>query len=719
MWRRFLRLTKELANRKNDCSDLMFLSHHMFVSPLREILEDVQNQGVNTLNPESDISLTCFSVPFDIDQPFFTSINERPPSPTNSAISFFGSKSENEIRTVTNSESTDTGSSQWLNTTQLSSEERLFLVETIHTILSKQTFSDQTPSTLSSRSLTVPHLQPLSHSPLFFSSSIFDLDDTSLTDCLGQLAKLAQYDQISNHCELSQSFVDGLVSCLGSSNKILSNRARLVMTRHFPLFFPFLLSHVDSLSRTLSEGTSEERAFAIQVMGRAIETGFTPKWISEAIIHQICQTSYVDPRQFIDALLILSVQQSFPSFHHHSPTLVESFGVFVDASMDMTSRLWESHAKEDTSEPFLRNACLSLFVYHTFAFSRRHNLSCLEEVVELLLHPHFFSFELKFLHYTSILFLQTFPFDLLFERMIRSCQFADVLRGLHWWIDHVVSRSFPLRDLFSTLHPFFLRGFHQILLHPPPPSSSEARQLSELYKTIQELFVRFAKSPFNSLLPHLFPVENLLTMRAQLLTVNLWSDNLLIDDLFVISFTSFTPFGECHALRSIFAILCLPGVQSEVQSILELLEHIAVVSSHSLPLQFDSPLLAFVQTLHPLISASREEIRWFFEIVKISPARIGPTPLWTETNALDTDKSLIDLHHAPHFILQWLHPFHLTTTLKNLLSLSPVQVSLALLALSRTVAASSKACLWLIYCNAVDVVVEIGSRHEIIGEALN
>ncbi|KAK2941746.1 hypothetical protein BLNAU_23327 [Blattamonas nauphoetae] len=122
----------------------------------QDLLQLIQNQLLSHLHSSS--------VPFDADQRFFTSVNERPPSPPNSALSFFGSESGNEMRTVSNSESTGTGTSQWTNTTQLSSKERLFVVETIHTILSKQPNSDRTPSTLASRPSPNPPLQPLSHS---------------------------------------------------------------------------------------------------------------------------------------------------------------------------------------------------------------------------------------------------------------------------------------------------------------------------------------------------------------------------------------------------------------------------------------------------------------------------------------------------------------------------------------------------------------------------
>ncbi|KAK2941747.1 hypothetical protein BLNAU_23328 [Blattamonas nauphoetae] len=179
-------------------------------------------------------------------------------------------------------------------------------------------------------------------------------------------------------------------------------------------------------------------------------------------------------------------------------------------------------------------------------------------------------------------------------------------------------------------------------------------------------------------------IENLLTLRAQILSANRWSDHLIVNDLNVITFSSFTPFGECPALRSLFSILCQPGVTSNGHVNLELLEHVSIVSSHSLPLHFDSPLLAFVRTVHPLTHASHEDY----------------------TNELNSQQSLLNLHHAPRFVLKWLHPFHLMTTLKNLLSLSPVQVSLALLTLSRAVDDSSKACEWLVRAGAVDVVVE-------------
>ncbi|KAK2952647.1 hypothetical protein BLNAU_12475 [Blattamonas nauphoetae] len=151
--------------------------------------------------------IRCSSVPFDADQRFFTSVNERPPSPPNSSLSFFGSESGNEMRTVSHSESTDTGTSQWTNTTQLSSKERLFVVETIHTILSKQQHSDRTPSTLASRPSPLHPIQLLSHSPPFFSSSIFDLDDASLTDCLSLLAEISKQDPTSKCFE---SHIDSL-----------------------------------------------------------------------------------------------------------------------------------------------------------------------------------------------------------------------------------------------------------------------------------------------------------------------------------------------------------------------------------------------------------------------------------------------------------------------------------------------------------------------------
>ncbi|KAK2940534.1 hypothetical protein BLNAU_24549 [Blattamonas nauphoetae] len=696
-WRWFLQFVEDLADGKIVYSDLMFLSDDVFMSPLREILEEMQNQVVNTPNSESDrswthsnvssslsLSRSGSSVPFDADQRFFTSVNERPPSPPNSALSFFGSESGNEMRTVSNSELTDTGTSQWTNTTQLSSKERLFVVETIHTILSKQPNSDRTPSTLASRPSPNPPLQPLSHSPLFFSSSIFDLDDTSLTACLGQLAQLAQQDQTSNHFELSQQFVDGLVSCLGSSNTILSNCAHLVLTRKLPLFFPFVQSHIASLAKTLSDRTYDERSLVIQVTGWAIQEGIETIRLSETFIHQICKPYIVDPLTFFDAVRILTDPNPFPSFRPHSPSLVQSFETFVDTSIDLASFLWKEYASKDTPDHFLRNACLSLFVYHAFASSRRNNRTCPEKVVELLFRPDLIAFDLLFLHYSPILFVQTFPFELMIERNMRSCQFFDVQRGLLYWAQLVTRHPYPLRDLFSTLHPFFLRGFHQILLSPPSHSSPDWNETSEWNTAGQDLFLIFARSRADSLLPDLFPVENLLTLRAQILSANRWSDHLIVNDLNVITFSSFTPFGECPALRSLFSILCQPGVTSNGHVNLELLEHVSIVSSHSLPLHFDSPLLAFVRTVHPLTHASHEDY----------------------TNELNSQQSLLNLHHAPRFVLKWLHPFHLMTTLKNLLSLSPVQVSLALLTLSRAVDDSSKACEWLVRAGAVDVVVE-------------
>ncbi|KAK2942605.1 hypothetical protein BLNAU_22480 [Blattamonas nauphoetae] len=652
-WRWFLQFVEDLADGKIVYSDLMFLSDDVFMSPLREILEEMQNQVVNTPNSESDrswthsnvssslsLSRSGSSVPFDADQRFFTSVNERPPSPPNSALSFFGSESGNEMRTVSNSESTGTGTSQWTNTTQLSSKERLFVVETIHTILSKQPNSDRTPSTLASRPSPNPPLQPLSHSPLFFSSSIFDLDDTSLTACLGQLAQLAQQDQTSNHFELSQQFVDGLVSCLGSSNTILSNCAHLVLTRKLPLFFPFVQSHIASLAKTLSDRTYDERSLVIQVTGWAIQEGIETIRLSETFIHQICKPYIVDPLTFFDAVRILTDPNPFPSFRPHSPSLVQSFETFVDTSIDLASFLWKEYASKDTPDHFLRNACLK------------------------------------------------------------------IQRCLRWWMDIVTHHPIPQRDLFSTLHPFFLRGFHQILLSPAPHSSPDWNETSEWNTAGQDLFLIFARSRADSLLPDLFPVENLLTLRAQILSANRWSDHLIVNDLNVITFSSFTPFGECPALRSLFSILCQPGVTSNGHVNLELLEHVSIVSSHSLPLHFDSPLLAFVRTVHPLTHASHEDCLFLFDMMTAISEWNDFTPSWSDTNELNSQQSLLNLHHAPRFVLKWLHPFHLMTTLKNLLSLSPVQVSLALLTLSRAVDDSSKACEWLVRAGAVDVVVE-------------
>ncbi|KAK2943610.1 hypothetical protein BLNAU_21490 [Blattamonas nauphoetae] len=726
-WRSFLRVVENMVNGKEDYSDLMFLSDDVFMSPLREILEEMQNQVVNTPNSESDrswthsnvssslsLSRSGSSVPFDADQRFFTSVNERPPSPPNSALSFFGSESGNEMRTVSNSESTGTGTSQWTNTTQLSSKERLFVVETIHTILSKQPNSDRTPSTLASRPSPNPPLQPLSHSPLFFSSSIFDLDDTSLTACLGQLAQLAQQDQTSNHFELSQQFVDGLVSCLGSSNTILSNCAHLVLTRKLPLFFPFVQSHIASLAKTLSDRTYDERSLVIQVTGWAIQEGIETIRLSETFIHQICKPYIVDPLTFFDAVRILTDPNPFPSFRPHSPSLVQSFETFVDTSIDLASFLWKEYASKDTPDHFLRNACLSLFVYHAFASSRRNNRTCPEKVVELLFRPDLIAFDLLFLHYSPILFVQTFPFELMIERNMRSCQFFDVQRGLLYWAQLVTRHPYPLRDLFSTLHPFFLRGFHQILLSPPSHSSPDWNETSEWNTAGQDLFLIFARSRADSLLPDLFPVENLLTLRAQILSANRWSDHLIVNDLNVITFSSFTPFGECPALRSLFSILCQPGVTSNGHVNLELLEHVSIVSSHSLPLHFDSPLLAFVRTVHPLTHASHEDCLFLFDMMTAISEWNDFTPSWSDTNELNSQQSLLNLHHAPRFVLKWLQPFNLMTTLRNLLSLSPVQVSLALLTFSRAVDDSSKACEWLVRAGAVDVVVESVCRSRFL-----
>ncbi|KAK2944800.1 hypothetical protein BLNAU_20273 [Blattamonas nauphoetae] len=564
------------------------------------------------------------------------------------------------------------GGSGWSEESQvqLSSEERLFLVETIHTILSKQNDSDRTPSALASRPSPLHPIQPLSHSPLFFSASIFDLDDASLTDCLGQLAQLAEQDQTSNHCELSQSFVDGLVSCLGSSNKILSNCARLVLTRKLPLFFRFLLSHIDSLAKTLSNGTYDERTFAIQLVGRAVEAGITPKWVTEALIHQICRTKFGDPQAFINALIILKVPERLKIFEPHSPSVVESFEVLVTSSIDVVAFVRREYSSILQSNHALRNMCLSLVVFRHFASSRR-NCWSRSEVVELLFRPDFSQLELQFLNYTPNLLIQTFPFELMIERMIRSCQFVDVLRGLIKWVQLVTQHHHPFRDLFSTLHPFFIRGFHQILLSPPPHSSPDARVTYEWYAVGQELFRVLAKSGFDSLLPHLFPVENLLSLRAQILTANRQNGNLLVSDMSLFSFPSFTPFGECPALSSIFSVICEHGVRWNIN----ILIHIAVVSSHSIPLNFDSPLLAFVQALHPLPRTTHEEIR---------------------------------------FVLNWLKPFRLKASLQNLLSLSPIRVSLALLTLSRAVDVSPKACQWLVYRNAVDVVVESVCRSRFL-----
>ncbi|KAK2955905.1 hypothetical protein BLNAU_9065 [Blattamonas nauphoetae] len=722
-WRRFQQFVNDLADRKIDCSDLAFLSDRVFVTPLREILEEVQNQTVNTPNSESDRSWThsnlssslspsfsSSSVPFDTDQRFFTSVNERPPSPSLAELSFFGSEIENLMRETNRSISTDTGPSLWTNMTQLSSKERIFVVETIHTILSRQQDSDRTPSTLTSRTSPIHHLQPLSHSPLFFSSSIFDLDDTSLTDCLGQLAQLAQHDQTSSRCELSQPFVDGLVGCLGSSNTILSNRARLVLTRMLPLFLPFLLPRVAFLASTLSEGTYDETSFALRVMGHMIREGFAIDCISETLVHQICRTNFVEKSAFVDALTILSIPERSNLFPPHSPSVVESFRVLVNSSFNMASHLLTEHVFRLSSDRLLCNVCLSLFVYQAFESSRRNNRLCSEEVVELLFRPHFFKFELRFLNYTSTLFIQTFPFELMIERMIRSCQFLDVLQGLLWWVILVMRHPHPLRDLFSTLHPFFLRGFHQILLSPPPHPSRDWNETSEWNTVGQELFYQLAKSENASLLPDLFPVENLLTLRAQILTTNRWCDNAFVDDLNLVSFPSFTPFGECHALRSIFSILCQPGVQSDIMQ----LEHIAVVSSHSLPLHFANPLLSFIQTLHPLIHTSREELYWFFAMMTVMSGSIPYHQSTTHTKTLNSRRNLFNLHHAPRFVLKWLHPSDLMTTMKNLLSLSPVQVSLALLTLARAVDASQQACQWLVRAGAVDVVVESVSRSRFL-----
>ncbi|KAK2955934.1 hypothetical protein BLNAU_9094 [Blattamonas nauphoetae] len=726
-WSRFLQLIEELAGRKIDCSDLAFLSDRVFVSPLREVLEEVQNQTVNTPKSESDViwthsnlssslssTFSGSSLPFDAYQRFYSSVNERPPSPSLTELSFFGLENENGMRGTDHSESTGTGTSLWTNLTQLSSKERIFVVETIHTILSKQKDSDRTPSTLTSRHSPIPPLQPLTHSPLFFSSTIFDLDDTALTDCLGQLAQLAQHDLTSSHCELSQPFVDGLVGYLGSANKILSNRACLLLTRQLPHFLPFLESHIESLAKTISEGTYDERTLVIQVMGYVIRKGLTPKWISEPFICQICRPNIVDPLTFINALRLLSVPNPFPSFRPHSQSLAESFRVFVETWIDLAVFLWEKYASKDTSEPFLRNACLSLFVYHAFESSRRNNRSCSDKVVDLLFRPDFFKFELSFLHYSPILFVQTFPFELMIERMIRSCQYEDVQRGFSWWVTLVTDHPHPQRDLFSTLHPFFLRGLHQILLTPPHPSSQDPHRLSEWFTADQELFLRFALTRKYSLLPDLFPIENLLTLRAQILSANRCCDNAFVDDLNLFNFPSITPFGECPALRSIFSFLCQPGVTSTGHSNLELLEHVSIVSSHSLPLHLDSPLLAFVQTLQPLLRASYREMRFFFESMTVLSNHVGTTPFWTETKELNSRKSLFNLHHAPRFVLKWLHPSDLMTTMKNLLSLSPVQDSLALLTLSRAVDDSPQACQWLVRAGAVDVIVESVCRSRFL-----
>ncbi|KAK2963460.1 hypothetical protein BLNAU_1502 [Blattamonas nauphoetae] len=650
------------------------------------------------------LTSTGSSVPFDADQRLFTSVNERPPSPPNSAISFFGSENRNEIQTANRSESTGTGTSRWTNMTQLSSKKRLFVVETIHTILSRQKDSDRTPSTLASRQSPKAPIQTLSNSPLFFSSSIFDLDDTSLTNCLGQLAEIVLQEQTSDRFELSQPFVDGLVSCLGSTNKILSNCARLVLIRKLPLFRPFLLSHLDSLAKSYSEGTHDERTLTLRVFGDVVRDGLPLNCLSETLIHQICRTEFVEASTFVDALTILSISEKCHIFAPHSPPIVDSFGAFVDASIDLASFVLDEHGGLLSSDRALRNVCLSLFVYRAFATSRGKNWPLSEEVVELLFHPNFANFELRLLDFSPVLFFQTFPFELMIERMIRLCRFVDVLRGLGWWATLVASRSYPLRDLFSTLHPFFLRGFHQILLHPLPSSSPEGHVTSEWKATDQELCLIFAISQKQSLLSQLFPIENFLTLRARILTANRWSDDILVDDLNVTIFPSFTPFGECPALRSIFSILCQPGSQSHF----DLLDQFAIVSSHSLPLHFDNPLLAFVQTLHPLVHVSRKEVRLFFDILTVIPDPISHTPPSPNTKELNSPVTLLHLHYAPRLVLNWLRPSRLKPTLRNLLSLSPVQVSLALLTLSRAVAASSRACLWLVLHSAIDVIVENG-----------
>ncbi|KAK2962474.1 hypothetical protein BLNAU_2717 [Blattamonas nauphoetae] len=715
-WREFRRLVEDLGSMRTERTDLGFLSSPIFVPHLRAILEEAQSQTLNTANSMSDSSTTQSylssslslspnpsSIPFDADQPFFTSFNERPPSPSNSERAHF---SESETRVNTNPSDSNNSKTTFITSqTLLTSKERMFMLETIHTLLSRQKPSRQTPSTLTPFSSNFTHLQTPSDSPPVFSSSIFDLDDQSLSTVLNHITHIVRETKNLDHIELSQQFVNGLVSCLGSTNLTLSTSAHQVLRVCWTPMILFLCECQNTLIASFKEGTYNEKSIAVELFYVVFTVSNDKRQLmSETLFARIFSIEWRDIHEFIAATKLLESVHDANIFEPHTNFLFDTFVQFVTVN----TTLWK-FAMENAFHMMRNNTMLNLQLLSVFLSSKTDN-RCTRQVVDFILSPAIPNFTFLFFHFYPVVFLQTFPLELFIEREMRSCTLERLIVVLKFCLDLVINGVHRTRSVFSFLHPFLRRGFHQILLSPPNHSSRNDTLLAKWRGIILLIFFELYTSNETPVLALTHPIENFLSLHANLISFRQPHKLVFIEDLSILRFASYTPFGECPALRTVFAACCDSSVTTlDVTAYLfvPILSSCALVASHSVPTTFDSPLLAFVRSRLPLSQAARVELDSLLCILRPGPL---PPTLKISGAGVPADNNfagLFDFHRAPRPLLNQMSFARLIWGIRhNLQTYSPVVVSLALLALSRLTDTSQQVCLSLLHCDVLNCVLE-------------